>query len=541
MVPRGIGSMSSGSVEADAVRILFFVNKKPRLRHFEEVVRSLADRGHQVRLALPDTEGVLDAFADCPNVSAAACPKGRRDRWKRFVGYLRGLRDFVRYGEPRFRGATALRRRAYRRVHWAPYTWGVRLILSRWSRRPLEALLRRIEEAVPSDPMTEKFLASERPDAVLVTPLVHFTSSYQVDFIKAAHRLGIPVAFLPYSWDNLTNKGHMRILPDRVFVWNETQKAEAVELHGVPPERVSVCGGWRFDNFFDLRPRMRREEFCAAAGLRPDRPYIVYLCSSDFVAAEEIEFVQSLVRRMKSSGNPALAECGILVKPYPQEYKRWKKLKFVRKYDNVAVLRNDVFGEEEAKKNRWGAPLLYETLCHAHAVFGLNTSAMIEAAILAKPVFSLLVKQFEEGQNGTVHFHYFRTVGGGLIHLASDMGDLLSRLAECLSRPSVRDEKSLSFVRAFVRPAGLDRPAVPVVVEEIERLREIRKPRAEPSPAARKAEDRLYAALEALALPRLMASAPVRALTARVMGIGRPPATEAAAPDARVPEPANAD
>jgi hypothetical protein len=512
------------------MKILFFVNKKPRLRHFEEVIRALSDRGHQVRLALPDVAGVLDVFTDCPNVSSVTCPKGRRDRWKRFVRYVRGLRDYVRYGEPRFRGATALRRRAYRRVHWAPYTWLARLFLSRWTRRPMEAVLRTIEAAIPSDAMTEKFVESERPDVVLVTPLVHFTSSYQVDFVKAAHRLGLPVAFLPYSWDNLTNKGHMRVLPDRVFVWNETQKTEAVELHDVPPEKVVVCGGWRFDNFYALEPRMSKEEFCQAVGLRPDRPYLVYLCSSDFVAAAEIEFVQSLVRRIKSSGDPVLAGCGILIKPYPQDYKKWKKLKFVRKYADVVVLRNDVFGSEETKKNRWGAPLLYETLHHAHAVFGLNTSAMIEAAILAKPVFSLLVKQFEEGQSGTVHFHYFRTVGGGLIHLASDVGDLRRRLSECLSRPPVRDEKSLAFVRAFVRPEGLDRPVVPVVVGEIERLREIEKRSPASAPSPSRAEDRLFSGLEALAFARLMETAPARALVAWVVRAGTPPSADGVAP-----------
>ena len=37
---------------------------------------------------------------------------------------------------------------------------------------------------------------------------------------------------------------------------------------------------------------------------------------------------------------------------------------------------------------------------------GVNTSAMIEAAILGRPVLSVLAPEFAATQEGTVHFHY---------------------------------------------------------------------------------------------------------------------------------------
>jgi hypothetical protein len=85
------------------------------------------------------------------------------------------------------------------------------------------------------------------------TPLVDY-GSYQTDYVKSAHRVGVPVVFAPFSWDNLTNRGLIRVEPDRVLVWNDIQKKEATELHGVSPERVVVTGAPRFDEFFEMRP-----------------------------------------------------------------------------------------------------------------------------------------------------------------------------------------------------------------------------------------------------------------------------------------------
>ena len=111
------------------------------------------------------------------------------------------------------------------------------------------ALLRAAERAVPVSSRLTAFLREEHPDLVVVSPLVDLMS-VQVDVVRASHALGIPVALPVASWDNLTNKGHLRVLPDAVMVWNDVQKEEAVALHGVadriaeellPPVEMAGC------------------------------------------------------------------------------------------------------------------------------------------------------------------------------------------------------------------------------------------------------------------------------------------------------------
>src|SRR5207237_1780931 len=94
-------------------------------------------------------------------------------------------------------------------------------------------------------------LRDQRPDVVLVSPLIR-QGMHQTEVVKAARSLGIPTAFLVYSWDNLSNKGRIQVAPDRVFVWNEVQRQEAVELHGLGPDDVVVTGESNWGGFFTV-------------------------------------------------------------------------------------------------------------------------------------------------------------------------------------------------------------------------------------------------------------------------------------------------
>jgi hypothetical protein len=94
--------------------------------------------------------------------------------------------------------------------------------------------------------LLDEFLGSQRPDVLLISPLVHFGSA-QADVAASGRRLGVPVWMLLYSWDNLSTKGCMHVEPDLMFVWNERQRIEAEQLHGFPSSCVVVVGAPRFE------------------------------------------------------------------------------------------------------------------------------------------------------------------------------------------------------------------------------------------------------------------------------------------------------
>jgi hypothetical protein len=149
---------------------------------------------------------------------------------------------------------------------------------------------------------------------------VHFGSA-QADFAAAARAHRIPVGMLLYSWDNLSTKGCLHRAPDWMFVWNERQRTEARALHEFPEDRVIVTGAPRFDSFFELCPRISRDEFHAPLGLDPGKPTILYVCSSVLVSAGELAFVRARLAAIRGSSSAGarrpLRDCNIMVRPHP--------------------------------------------------------------------------------------------------------------------------------------------------------------------------------------------------------------------------------
>jgi hypothetical protein len=176
--------------------------------------------------------------------------------------------------------------------------------------------IRACDRAVPRDPVIDAFVREHHPDLVLVTPLVE-PGSPQSEYLRSARALGAATGLCVYSWDNLTNKGLIHEPLDLVAVWNEAMKAEAVTLHHVPPERVVVTGAAPYDHWFTWQPRMTRDEFCARVGLDAARPYLLYLCSSKFIAPNELPFVRRWIQDNRDASS-TLRDVGVLIRPHPQ-------------------------------------------------------------------------------------------------------------------------------------------------------------------------------------------------------------------------------
>lgn len=457
------------------LRILFFVHNLGKTRHFDGVLQRLAKRGHSITLATAAKKGGVKP-AKIPNtagrVETVACPVRRVDRWKTLAPSLRLVRDYLRFFEPAYSNAGKLSQRA---ASYAPESWR-RLIEQRpWMQRHARLIGRALalaEAALPPDRYFELFIKYHEPDLVMVTPLVDF-GSYQTDYVKAAHRLGIPVAFTPFSWDNLTNRGLIRVQPDRVIVWNDIQKREAVELHGIAPESVVVTGAARFDDFFDLQVSTTREAFCESIGLDPSRPILLYGCSSPFVAPEEVAFVRRWIEEVRASSDPLLAGAGILVRPHPAHDEQWNGVAF-DDLPNVAIWRLPTTMNSDQG--------LYDSLHHSAALVGLNTSAMLEASIVGRPVLTILSADHTGGQAQTLHFQYLRQENGGPVSVAKDFAEHRQQLEHVLQHPEKAIKRASKFASRFIRPNGPYRRVDAFVVHELEQTALMRKRPKLPAP-----------------------------------------------------------
>jgi hypothetical protein len=460
------------SLAFSAMKILFVWDSAEYLRFYDSTIEEFASRGHDVAIAVinasrrkPVGLAGLRTYADRARVLGVV-PQ-HRGTWGSITRGLRGVMDFVRYLHPRFAVAASLRARMKRKVLPKAYHW-----LDRIPQMPpslvhvVERLLMAAERAIPVCRPIAEFLDDHAPDVVLVSPLID-AASEQVDWIKAARARGIRSAACVASWDNLTNKGLLRVEPDLVMVWNEVQKREAVEYHYFPEHKIVATGAQLFDRWFMKRVTRDRKAFCERVGLRDERPYLLFTGSSSFISEStaEVAFVQKWIAALRASGDPTLQDINVLVRPHPYNCHAWRA-------DPLADLPGAVFFPRAGYNpidpgNRTD---FFDSIYHSAAIVGINTSAMIEAAIIGRPVFSMLAEEFAGTQEGTIHFHHLLPENGGCVRIASTIAEHVAQISERLRDPEGARAETRRFIGHFIRPHGIDRPATPIFVDAVERL-----------------------------------------------------------------------
>ena len=462
------------------MKVLFFSGGPGYLRQYGTLWQELARRGHGVHVAFQQAKGPLPEDAarvlDDAGISHGFAPeRPADDGWRAAASEVRALADLARYAHPRYERAPELRARMeskviarLRKSDACGHALAVATRLASGSDEAFAAevigAMAKVEQRIPTSPEIDRYIADHRPDVVLATPLVNRAST-QVEYLKSARKLGIAAGTCVASWDNLTNKGLLKWVPERVFVWNEIQRREAVELHGIPAERVVATGAQLFDAWFERRPSTSREELAAKAGLDAARPYVLYTCSNPAMTeTPESQFVLAWADALRA--DERLREVGVLIRPHPNDKGEWTAID--PGHENVAIWpRGGARTVTEAARADF-----FDSLAHSAAVVGINTTAMIEAAIVGKSVLTVLNAEF--AQESTLHFDYLLEENGGFLHVADSLPGHVGQLAQVLEQDEAGAERRRRFVESFVRPHGLDRPATPILADAVEELAQAR-------------------------------------------------------------------
>ena len=451
------------------MRLLFSVNNFGFLRNFEPALRALAARGHDIHLLAERKDSVggtktIDNLlrAQPDRITYSYAPSRKDDFWQPLAVQVRLCLDYWRYLDARYDDSPSLRARAARQAPaFASRLPRIPLIGSRPAMHGWNWIFRAIERAMPAGDTAERVLAEHRPDLLLMTPLLYF-GSQQVEYVRAAKATGIPCVLGVGSWDHLTTKGRIHERPNRVVVWNEFQRAEAAELHGIAPDAVSVTGAQAYDHWFEQRPSTTRADFGVKVGIPPDRPLLLYLCSSPFITPFEVGFVRRWIEAVRDAPDPEMRRAAILIRPHPQNAAQWAD------FDPSVFEAVGIWPRAGANPVDTDARAdYYDSMFHSVAMVGINTSALIESGIVGRPVFTVLASEFAGQQEGTLHFQHLKSANGGLLHVGATLEEHLAQLARVV-RGEHDATKSRAFVEAFVRPHGLDTPAAGKFVEVIE-------------------------------------------------------------------------
>jgi hypothetical protein len=451
--------------------VLFLMGNPEHTRNFEWVLRALDRRGRRVTVAFEgrkpaDTAGMAligRLRAELGSLSYELEPSPRLEAGGRMRLALRAIPDYLRYFGPGYEQAGELRRRA---AAFLPdrVEASAAAILRRGprTRRNLDRLARRAAGTLGADPAIRSELERRRPGVLIAVPMLQFVSR-QSDWVLAAKELGIPTMACAYGWDHFTNKGLMHARPDRVAVWNEAQRAEAVELHGLAPDSIAVAGAWPYDHWFQAKPSRSRAELCDELEIPPDRALILYACSSPFIGGDERPAVVRWLRAVRGSSDRRLARANVIVRPHHLNAGGWEAQSHADLPGAVVFPAGGSDPVDEPSRADY-----FDTIAHADAVVGINTSALVESAIADTPALAYPAPEFRSRQEALPHFRHL--VGEeGFVQASGSMGEHLEQLGAALggrSSPSARRR----FVAAFLRPRGDEPTPSERVVSVLEEL-----------------------------------------------------------------------
>jgi hypothetical protein len=436
------------------MRVVLALHQPGAFRSFEGVVRHLCKAGHEVMVlhgVVPKPIAVDRALRACEG-EGTGCSTGlllERSTWRGLanVRELVNCTNYLRPGHPAPGQATRWWNKVNRPLRYAIKN---RRVLRFLSRQRIHRTLKRIETLVPPDPGIVRWLEIYRPDVVVASPFI-FPSSKELEYVKAAKALSIPTVGVVLSWDNLTSKGTFHLIPDLVLVWNASLAQEAVALHDVPLNRIAITGAPPFDFWFEMGPSVDRVAFCDRLGLDPESPFVLYLCSSPFIARDETSFVKRLADALNE--RTERREIGLLVRPHPTNAAIWGGFK-----DDRMIIwpRGGEYVDVPQTRQNY-----YDSIYYSSAVMGVNTSAMVETTILDKPCLTVMNEHYRATQTGVGHFRHL--TDAGFMEVATSFKEASENLARIISGRDEKRSERRRFVEEFIRPLGIEKPASEVM------------------------------------------------------------------------------
>ncbi len=286
----------------------------------------------------------------------------------------------------------------------------------------------------------------------------------QIDHLRAARALGRRTGICVFSWDHLSEQG---VAADRArsrlpVERDAEARGDRVARHAgrsrsSSPARSATTSG------SIAQPSRDRASFCRAVGLVSGAPDPALRLLGDD-ARSDASRASCCAGSRRSAGAPIRA-CGRRASWCARIRSGWTNGRASRSSGSATP--RSTAATRSARTRR---PTTSTRCSTATPSIGLVTSAFLEAAIVGRPVHTLLLPEFEMYQEGVQHFRYLLEVEGGLLKVTRSLPEHLAELADVLARPAERDEQNVRFVEAFVRPRGLDVPATPAFVAAVEEM-----------------------------------------------------------------------
>ncbi|MEQ8813434.1 MAG: hypothetical protein RLO51_06670 [Thalassobaculum sp.] len=448
-------------------KVLYVCRAIAHFVYHEAVIVALLRRGARVKVLFDQAwsskqtiqfqDDALNAFRmRYPQVEIGWSVR-RSDRWRRWIFPAREIRSYANYLR---RGPRTTEFYVNRWLGYVPEWIRRRRKVERFqallTAPAVDTALRLLERVTPADAGVVAHLREEAPAVVVVSPS-NMRFSEEIEYVKAAKRLSMPVALHTMTWDNLSTKGVHHVVPDQVFLWNEIHYDDIREFHGFPEDVCCIAGSPFLERWFDDAEPEDRESLCERMGIDPGQPYVIYLGSSRNIAKDEAWVVEGIHAELRRSDDPRLRRTSIVIRPHPANAQVFRRLRL----DGVVT-----WPREGALPQTAGLHHEFRSmLAHATATIGINTTAMSDSLLADCPCLTPLLREYDRTQRLANHFKVL--ADRDVMVVCEDLRAVERNLTDLLDGIDVTRHRRRGFKAWFARPRGVDRSAGDVMAERI--------------------------------------------------------------------------
>jgi CDP-Glycerol:Poly(glycerophosphate) glycerophosphotransferase len=313
-----------------------------------------------------------------------------------------------------------------------------------------------VVDRVVSHPHAEELFDRYRP-VLLVTSNPGLIFS-EIPLLRTAVRRGVRSIAVDPSWDNFTNK----LLPvrrvDRLIVWNDLMKQQAIDLHGYRPDQIEVAGVPQWDLYFRPGTTTTRDAFLARVGADPSRKTITLTTTPRELYPHHDHVLRVLVRAMQAGA--WRHDTQILVRLHPRDdadaYEEFRGVPgvIIEKPFRSTVRAGDGLAVDITVENQRH---LADTMLHSDVVINVASTIAIEAAIFDTPVVNISFDgetpaEWTKSARRYYRFtHYVNITRRGAVRVAEEPQQLVEQVGAYLDDPSLDREGRREVAREQCR------------------------------------------------------------------------------------------
>jgi hypothetical protein len=303
-------------------------------------------------------------------------------------------------------------------------------------------LFERFENWLFTNSDIAKYLKQNNFD-LIVTASPGIVTTADLPYLRAARATGIPAIAVIQQWDNLSTKGLMPFRPEKLCVWNNASKKDAIELQYYDAENVIVSGVPHFD-LYNQAPYEDRETFFKKLKLDSSKPLITFTTAPYKSVADHTYVIDAILKAIAQGRISKKIQ--LLCRLHPlDERTRYAK------YKNENNIVFDYPGRY-SKYLSWDPDLnetkhLVNTLYYSDIVINIASTITIEAAILDKPIINLGFSSSEPERfkrnilidHHKRHYKYILAMGG--IKIANNENEFIECINMYLSHPEIDSQQ----------------------------------------------------------------------------------------------------